>query len=98
MNNKEPETINDMLKSIIRTFVPVVVGLIISWFAQLGIEVPTAALAGVIDAIFVGGYYAIIRVLESKSPQFGWLLGLPSPPSYTVWTSQGGLVDADSEE
>lgn len=96
---EDPKTMNDMLKSIIRTFVPVVVGLILSGLAQLGIEIEAAALAGIVDAIFIGGYYAIVRFLESKSANLGWLLGLPSPPNYEVWTAQGHDASAgDSDE
>lgn len=72
----------DLLKSVVRTFVPVVVGLILSALATAGIEVDEAALAQVIDAVFVGGYYAIVRALETKYEAFGWLLGLPSQPHY----------------
>lgn len=93
----ETKTVNDMLKSIIRTFVPVVVGLILSALAQIGIEIEAAALAGLVDALFVGGYYAIVRFLESKSANLGWLLGLPSPPHYEVWTSQSGPPDAQTD-
>lgn len=95
MTNK---TNSDLLKSLIRTVVPVVVGLIVSGFAQLGIEVPTAALSGLIDAVFVGAYYALIRVLETKSPSIGWFLGLPAAPEYKVWTAQGGPLGDDKEE
>jgi hypothetical protein len=72
----------DLLRSIVRTLVPVVVGLIISTLAQAGIDVDEGALTTFIDSVFVGGYYAIVRLLETQSEAFGWLLGLPSPPSY----------------
>jgi hypothetical protein len=74
--------VSDQLKSIVRTFVPVVVGLILSGLATIGVEVPEGALTTVVDALFVGGYYALVRVLEEKNPSFGWLLGLPTPPNY----------------
>ena len=84
------KSMNDLLKSMIRTFVPVVVGLILSALAQIGVKVDPGTIAGAVDAIFIGGYYAIVRFLESKSPKLGWLLGLPSEPHYEVWTAQGG--------
>lgn len=74
----------DTLKSVVRTLVPVVVGLIISGLATAGIELDEASLYPVIDTIFVGGYYTVVRLLESKDTRFGWLLGLPVPPHYTA--------------
>lgn len=74
----------DLLRSVVRTFVPVVVGLIISGLAMAGVEVDQAALTSVIDAIFVGLYYTVVRFLESKNKQFGWFLGLPTPPTYAT--------------
>jgi hypothetical protein len=73
---------SDLLKSVVRTFVPVVVGLILSALAKLQVEVDAVGLAQLVDAIFVGLYYAVVRFLEAKNQAFGWLLGLPSPPSY----------------
>jgi hypothetical protein len=79
---EEKPTMGDLLRSIVRTFVPVVVGLILSALAQAGIDVDEGALTTVIDSVFIGGYYALVRVLESQSEAFGWFLGLPSAPSY----------------
>lgn len=70
------------LKSVVRTLVPVVVGVILSGLAQIGIEVDQVALSQVIDGVFVGGYYTLVRYAESRVPALGWLLGLPSPPEY----------------
>jgi hypothetical protein len=74
--------VGDLLKSFVRTFVPVVVGLILAAFAKVQIDVDETALTQVINAVFVGGYYAVVRFLEVRFPQFGWLLGLPVPPAY----------------
>lgn len=72
----------DLLVSVVRTIVPVVVGLIISTLATAGIEIDENSLRVVVDGLFVGGYYALVRVLEKQHPAIGWLLGLPAAPSY----------------
>lgn len=72
----------DTIASIVRTFVPVVVGLILSAAATAGIEIPEGSLTVVVDSIFVGGYYVVVRLLEKVSPAFGWFLGLPIAPTY----------------
>ena len=89
MNNAGGETASYvLLMSLVRTFVPVVVGSVLAWFAAKGIPVDpdlettlTVALTGM--ATFV--YYAVVRFLETKvSPKFGWLLGNnSSPDSYS---------------
>ena len=80
-----------LLASLIRTVVPVVVGLILSGLAQLGIEIDPGPLTQTIDAVFIGGYYVLIRWAESRFDWVGWFLGLPSPPDYpdrVVFTAQ----------
>lgn len=89
MGNAGSETASYvLLMSLVRTFVPVVVGSVLAWFAAKGIPVDpdlettmTVALTGV--ATFV--YYAVVRFMEMKvSPKFGWLLGNnSSPDSYS---------------
>ena len=90
MNNAGGETASYvLLMSLVRTFVPVVVGSVLAWFATKGIPVDpdlettlTVALTGA--ATFV--YYAVVRFMEMKvSPKFGWLLGNnSSPDSYSA--------------
>lgn len=89
MNNAGGETASYvLLMSLVRTFVPVVVGSVLAWFAAKGIPVDpdlettlTVALTGM--ATFV--YYAVVRLLEVKvSPWWGNLLGTKnSPDSYS---------------
>ena len=87
-NNNENSTTFVLVMSLVRTFVPVVVGSVLAWFATKGIVADpdlettlTVALTGA--ATFV--YYAVVRFLETKvSPKFGWLLGNnSSPDSYS---------------
>ena len=89
MGNAGSETASYvLLMSLVRTFVPVVVGSVLAWFAAKGIPVDpdleitlTVALTGL--ATFV--YYTVVRLLEVKvSPWWGNLLGTKnSPDSYS---------------
>jgi hypothetical protein len=75
-------TNRDLGKSIVRTIVPVIVGLIIAGLARIGLDLAPDQIGVWLDGLVVSGYYAVLRLLESKVPAFGWLLGLPAPPSY----------------
>jgi hypothetical protein len=70
-----------MRESIIRTFVPLLVGLlgqVSGWLGWTPDEV--AQVAGLLVA---GLYYLGVRLLEQYvAPRWGWLLGLPRAPQY----------------
>jgi len=76
---------SDLFISLIRTWVPIGVGSVLAWLSTKGVEVSeetklaaVAALTGVLGSI----YYAIARVLESRWPVFGLLLGKRKTPTY----------------
>ena len=76
---------NDIVVSYIRTTVPVVAGVAISWLATRGVAVDestatalTAGLVGLVSSL----YYLIVRTLETKYPSVGWLLGVAKKPKY----------------
>ena len=79
--------LNEQVISIIRTFVPVLAGQIMTWAATIGIldangEV-SAALITLLTLVLTTVYYAVVRVLETYvSSKFGWLLGAAKAPSY----------------
>lgn len=77
---------NDYVISLIRTWVPVGVGLVITWLARkLGVvldEDTSAAASAVAAAVVTAVYYAAARALESRWPALGVLLGAPKTPSY----------------
>lgn len=78
-------TNNDTVVSWIRTAVPVVVGVVLSWAVRHGLPVggiDDAQAATYVTPICVAGYYTVARALESRWPQFGWLLGLAKAPQY----------------
>lgn len=78
---------NPFVASLIRTIVPVVAGAVISWLALVNLNIDTegqTALASLLTALLTGGYYIVVRLIETKVPQVGWLLGLAkTPDSYS---------------
>lgn len=75
-----------MLASIVRTFVPMLVGGVVAVLAAVGLELDGATLDAVGAAITVGvgtAYYALVRELETRvAPGWGWLLGKAGAPEY----------------
>lgn len=77
---------NDFITSLIRTYVPIIVGALISYLAASGIVIDSTATLGLVT--FLTGlsqavYYLVARILEKKFPQFGFLLGSSKKPEYT---------------
>lgn len=75
----------DYVDSLIRTYVPLIVGPAIVWLSTtLGtdlseLEQPAIlVLSGVAGAV----WYAGVRLLERRWPSAGWLLGKPGAPRY----------------
>jgi hypothetical protein len=78
---------NDFATSLIRTFVPLIVGSIAAWLAARGINISSedaAGLAAFLAAVFAGLYYLLIRLIERKHPGAGALLGAAKQPEYTA--------------
>ena len=76
---------NDLAVSVIRTTVPMLVGVVITWLATKGVVIDegvkaslVAGLTGVVSAV----YYTIARLLEQKWGAFGLLLGSRKTPTY----------------
>ena len=76
---------NDLAVSLIRTWVPVGVGAVLSWLITLGANISPADQAGAVaalTALCIAVYYAAVRAAERKWPQAGVLLGHVAQPSY----------------
>ena len=86
------EAFHGLWNSLVRTYVPWIVGAITGWLVSLGVpldpEVETQ-LALVISGLAGAVYYAIIRVVEKFAPRFGWLRGSAKQPVY----SEPGAVE-----
>lgn len=75
-------TVRDYLVALVRTVVPMLVGLIVSSLAKAEIEVDPGVVSWLVDTLCVGGYYAAVRYVEAKWPAAGWLLGWKGAPTY----------------
>lgn len=81
----------NLLASILRTVVPVAVGLILTVTGALGIDIDSEQAAGLATAAFTAGYYVLFRLAEQAAARLGWeplrlvagmLLGWARPPEY----------------
>lgn len=77
--------------SFVRTIVPPIVGIVLGWFAGLGIPVDPefeSALTAALSLAFTAAYYLVARLLETHvAPRFGWLLGSAKAPVYVSPTT-----------
>lgn len=75
--------LSNVITSMIRTYVPVAVGFVMAYLIDLGVTFPErgAVEEGVIAAC-IAIYYAAARLIESKYPNLGWLLGTAKRPEY----------------
>lgn len=78
---------NTLILSLIRTYVPVVVGAFIAWLISLGVTLDASTEAGLVTAltgILIAVYYTLARLLERKWPALSVLLGTTQiPAGYT---------------
>lgn len=71
--------------SVVRTGVPVLVGVVVSLAASKGIHVSAeleAQLVVLLGAAAGSIYHWVVRLLEERWPRFGWLLGFARAPHY----------------
>lgn len=77
---------NNFLTSLIRTYVPILVGSVISFLVvNYGLVVDenvTIQLVTGLTGFIIAGYYLLARLLERKFPQLGILLGSTAKPVY----------------
>ena len=75
-----------LITSYIRTYVPVLVGSLLSYLVTLGVQLDKDAENGLVVALtafIIGVYYALARTLEKKWPAVGTLLlGSSKQPTY----------------
>ena len=73
-----------LIPSLIRTYVPVLVGSLIAWLVTLGVEVDDALQTGLVTALtglLIAVYYTAVRLLERKWPKVSVLLGSTQIPA-----------------
>lgn len=71
---------SDLLVSIRRTVVPIIVGAVTGSF--LAPYVDPEQLTAVVSGVVSGLYYTLLRVLEARNPAVGALLGARKQPVY----------------
>lgn len=81
----------NLLASVLRTAVPLLVGWVLTVTGALGIETDQAAIAGGVTAAVTLAYYMLLRLAELGAERIGWeparlvvglLLGWARPPAY----------------
>lgn len=72
----------DLEISLRRTLVPVLAGVLLAQAARVGLAIPEEALVGVLEAVVIGIYYTGLRLLETRFPKVGYLLGAALQPVY----------------
>ncbi|MEU3095497.1 hypothetical protein ABZ690_11930 [Streptomyces sp. NPDC006967] len=81
----------NLFTSLMRTVVPIVVGLLLGLAARVGLELDDATVTAYVTAGLTAGYYALWRALEELADRLGWeplrtlaglLLGWARPPQY----------------
>lgn len=93
----------DSIIGLIRTVVPSVAGLIVTWLVARGLPIDTetvsAALGTVLFGLCTAIYYALATLLERKvNPWFGVLLGATKAPTYSGAAAQGEVVGGPSAD
>ena len=71
---------DDILVSIKRTLVPIIIGAVAGTFIGQWIDQQT--LQNVVGSVIAGVYYTVVRFIEFKNPSFGILLGSKKQPIY----------------
>lgn len=79
-------TIRDAFASVLRTYVPIGVGFVLTLLARkYGIVIDdslSTSLTTGLAALVAASYYAVVRLLEARWSWVGWLLGFNVPPEY----------------
>lgn len=69
----------DLSTSFQRTFVPILVGWLLTLLAKAHVDVDV----NVLQAFITSLYYGVVRALELKWPKFGLFLGSKKKPDYS---------------
>jgi hypothetical protein len=80
--NRPTTDLRDYELSVRRTIVPAVVGIVLAQAARANLVLPAEHVAGLVEAVFITGYYALVRMVERYVPEAGVLLGAFVQPRY----------------
>lgn len=79
---------SDFIISLIRTWVPYIVALVIGWLIAQGVldeesgTQASTAISGGLVVVIGSAYYWLVRLAAKRWPAFEWLLGYKTPPTY----------------
>jgi hypothetical protein len=83
------DKVNNFVVSLIRTYVPIAVGVVLTWLARkagIVLDEGTGAMASVVAvAVISAVYYTLARAVEERFPVIGKILvalGFGSAPAY----------------
>ena len=74
--------LRDYELSVRRTVVPAVVGIVLAQAARANFHLPAEHVTGLVEAVFVAGYYSVVRAVERYVPEVGVFLGAFVQPRY----------------
>jgi hypothetical protein len=63
-----------MLDSVLRTMVPVIVGVLLGQAARIGLDLPEGVVTEVVTVVATAAYYAVARWVEQTRPGVGRVL------------------------
>lgn len=78
----EEGTEQELLTSLLRTVVPLIVGWAITALAKLGFDLDESTAALALQGVITTAYYALIRIIEQSKPVAGVLIGGRTQPTY----------------
>ncbi|GII84613.1 hypothetical protein Ssi03_26030 [Sphaerisporangium siamense] len=77
-----------MLASILRTVVPVIVGVLLGQALKIGLTLPEGAVTEVVTVVVTTAYYTLARLVEKWQPALGsFLLSLGLTSKKPVYTN-----------
>lgn len=85
MMSRITDAFHGLWTSVVRTFSPWIVGIVVGWVSSLGVSLDPdfeTAVMTLITVISGALYYVLVRILERFIPNFGWLIGSPKQPVY----------------
>ena len=85
---------SDFSKSIVRTIVPLVVGLVLSLLIKAGFNVTSTQVEMTLAPVISAAYYLAVRFIEKRIPKVGMLLGVPTAPQYDI---KSAIVNVEHE-
>ncbi len=74
--------LKDYELSVRRTVVPAVVGIVLAGAARANLDLPAEHVTGLVEAVFITGYYSLVRMVERYVPEAGVFLGAFIQPRY----------------